>query len=146
MDVDSMKNEATWKEFWETNKQNTAAGHFDVEMVSIDDDGLTLRMEITNRSRQPFGLFHGGVSMLLAESAGSMHACWGLDLSERYPVGIEINGSHVGSARDGHVVATARVIRRGRTLIVHEVEITHEETGKLLNVSRITNLYVPNRN
>ena len=145
MDDASTKDEALWKSFWEHNKSRTCAGVFDIELVSIGDEGITLRMEITDASRQPFGLFHGGVSMVLAETAGSMHACWGTDLTKVSPVGIEINGSHVGSATEGHVVATARVIKRGRTLVVHEVEIVHEESGKVLNVSRITNLYVPMR-
>lgn len=139
------KDPGIWRTFWEESKSRTAAGAYDIEFVEIDDDHLVLRMEITDHARTPMGLFHGGVSMLLAESAGSMHACWGIDLTAVNPVGIEINGSHLGSARDGHVVATARVRKRGRTLIVHEVEIVHEETGRLLNVSRITNLYAPTK-
>jgi len=143
VDIEWTKDPAVWKAFWDEHKSGTAAGAYDVELVSIDDDGLVLRTEITNAARQPFGLFHGGVSMLLAESAASMHACWGVDLAQVHPVGIEINGSHVGSATDGHVLTTARVLKRGRTLIVHEIETTHEETGRTLNVSRVTNLYVP---
>lgn len=145
MDVEWTKDPAVWKTYWEEHKSGTVSGAYDVELVSIDAEQIVLRMPITDRARQPMGLFHGGVSMLLAESAASMHACWGTDLGRVNPVGIEINGSHVGSAREGHVVATARVVRRGRTLVVHEVEIVHEESGKLLNVSRVTNLYVPAR-
>lgn len=140
-----MKDEALWKSWWEENKSRTCSGTFDIELVEIGDEHIVLRMEITDRCRQPLGLFHGGVSLLLAETAGSMHACWGTDLTAVTPVGIELNGSHLNSARDGHVVATGRQIKRGRTLVVHEVKIVHEESGKLLNVSRITNLYVPNR-
>ncbi len=145
MDVASTKNEALWKTFWDGSKSRTCAGAFDIELVSIDEDQIVLRMAITDKTRQPFGLLHGGVSMVLAESAGSMHACWGTDLTAVNPVGIEISGSHVGGARDGHVIATGRVLRRGRTVVVHEVKIVHEETGKLLNVSRTTNLYVPTK-
>ena len=96
-------------------------------------------MPITDAARQPMGLLHGGISMLLAETAASMHACWGLDVTKTVPVGIEINGSHLSSARDGRVRAVGEVIRRGAQLVVHEVRITHEETGRLLCVARVTN-------
>lgn len=142
MDVTKLQDEPGWKAWWEEVAAHTAAGAHGIELVSIDNEGLVLGMEIGDGERQPFGLLHGGVSMLLAESAASMHSCWGVDLTEVYPVGIEINGSHLSSARDGYVTATARVVRRGRTLIVHEVDIEHEETGKRLCRARVTNLYV----
>src|SRR5690625_489234 len=97
---------------------------------------------ITNAARQPFGLLHGGVSMVLAETAASMHACWGVDLTKVVPVGIEINGSHLRSATEGVVLAECRVVRRAQTLIVHEIDIIDEKTGRKLNVSRVTNLYI----
>lgn len=118
----------------------TVAGALDIDLVDIDADTVTLRMPIRDAARQPMGLLHGGVSMVLAESAASLHACWGLDLTKRVPVGIEINGSHVGSARDGTVEAVGRVVRRGRTLVVHEVQVTHVESGRTLCVARVTNL------
>jgi uncharacterized protein (TIGR00369 family) len=139
------RDEEMWKEGWKKMLNSTAAGAHDVELVRIDDEGLELRLEITDSERQPFGLFHGGVSMLLAESAASMHCCWGTDLSDVAPVGIEINGSHLSSAREGHVLAVATVIRRGKTTAVHEVDIFHEESGRPLCRARVTNLFVPHR-
>ena len=85
------------------------------------------------------GLLHGGVSMLLAETAASMHACWGLDVTRTAPVGIDITGSPGAAAGVGNVGAVGTVIRRGAQLVVHEVRITHEETGRLLCVARVTN-------
>ena len=79
--------------------------------------------------------------MVLAETAASYHACWGIDLNERAPVGIEINGSHLNSAESGNVRATGKVLRRSALLIVHEIEVTHVESGRLLCVSRVTNFY-----
>jgi 1,4-dihydroxy-2-naphthoyl-CoA hydrolase len=122
---------------------NTAAEALEIEIVSVDTDQIQLRMPITNRARQPMGLLHGGVSMVLAETAASVHACWGIDLSNVFPVGIEINGSHLRSASEGHVIAKATVIRRSRTLILHAIEITHEETNRLLCAGRVTNFYRP---
>jgi 1,4-dihydroxy-2-naphthoyl-CoA hydrolase len=118
-----------------------AGAHLGIEITRYDADGVEMTMPITDKTRQPLGLFHGGMSMVLAESAASMHACWGLDLTQVMPVGIEINGSHLSSARDGTVRATARVLRRGRSTIVHAIEIHHVETGALLCVSRVTNFF-----
>lgn len=131
----------SWLAGWAASGDHTVAGPLGIELVDIDDDGCVLRMPITNATRQPFGLLHGGVSMVLAETAASMHACWKLDVRERVPVGIEINGSHLRSATEGYVIATCRVVRKAYTLIVHEIELHHEASGDLLNVSRVTNLY-----
>ena len=120
---------------------NTALEPLGISVLSVNEESLNLRMPITNASRQPFGLLHGGISLLLAESAASMHSCWGIDLNSVFPVGIEINGSHLRSASSGFVVATAQLLRRSETLAVHEVKIVHEETNKLLCVCRVTNYY-----
>ncbi len=124
-------------------EKNTAVGALGIELVSMDDDRIELRMPITNAARQPLGLLHGGVSMVLAESAASLHACWFVDLTEKVPVGIEINGSHLRSASEGTVRAMGRVLRRTRTHIFHQVDITLEETGVLLSTARVTNYYRP---
>lgn len=131
----------TWLAGWAASAEWTVAGPLGIELVDIDDDGCVLRMPVTNAARQPFGLLHGGVSMVLAETAASMHASWKLDVTERVPVGIEINGSHLRSISEGVVIAKCRVVRRAYTLVVHEIELFNEETGELLNVSRVTNLY-----
>ena len=117
--------------------------HLGIEIVRFDADAAVLTMPVSERTRQPLGLFHGGMSLVLAESAASLHACWGLNLTRFMPVGIEINGSHLNSARDGNVRATARVLRRGRSTIVHNVDIHHVESGTLLCVSRVTNFFKP---
>ncbi len=113
----------------------------DITVLEFDETSIVLTMPITDASRQPYGILHGGVSMVLAESAASLHACWGIDLNELVPVGIEINGSHLNSADSGTVRAVAKVLRKSRSLIVHEVEIMHVESGRLLCVSRVTNFY-----
>ena len=69
---------------------NTAVEALGVEIVSVDSEHILLRMPMSDRARQPMGLLHGGISMVLAESAASMHACWEIDLSRFVPVGVEI--------------------------------------------------------
>lgn len=112
-----------------------------MELVEIDEDHAVLTMPVTDAGRQPMGLLHGGMTMLLAESVASLHACWGVDLSKRQPVGIEIGGSHVRACTDGTVRAVARVVRRTSSLIVHAVEVFEVATGVLLATCRVTNFY-----
>jgi 1,4-dihydroxy-2-naphthoyl-CoA hydrolase len=119
----------------------TAPEALGVEILSVDAERLLLRMPMSDRARQPSGLLHGGISMVLAETAASLHACWDLDLSRSVPVGIEISGSHIRPAADGHILARASVVRRSFKLVVHTVEIVHEESGQVLCLSRVTNYY-----
>jgi uncharacterized protein (TIGR00369 family) len=132
-----------WLEQARAARKNTALDHLDIEVIDVGDDFITLRMPITDKARQPMGLLHGGVNMVLAETAASLHATWGIDLREKAPVGIEINGSHVRSASEGAVRAEARVVRRSRNFIFHQVDIFHEESGELLSTGRVTNYYRP---
>lgn len=133
-------NEENWKRAWPLLRKRTATECHDVELKSVNDDEIVLSMEIGDHARQPFGLLHGGISLLLAESAASMHSCWGLDLTKQYPVGIEIGGSHIRSATEGVVLARAELIRRSSTLVHHRVEIIEEATQRVLSVIRTTNL------
>ncbi len=131
----------TWKRVFDQLKERTVEGALGVELVSVSAESLVLEVEITDKVRQPYGLLHGGVSMLLAEGAASMHASFGVDLSKLSPVGLEISGSHLRSAKEGKVQARATVLRRGRHAIVHEVRIVHVETDRLLCMARVTNMY-----
>lgn len=132
--------EDNWRQAWYEVRPKTAMGAHDVEFVGVDDEKLQLRMEIGDHARQPFGLLHGGISLLLAESAASMHSCWKLDITQQVPVGVEINGSHMRSTTDGDVLVTAYVIRRSSTLVHHRVEVVEEATGRQLSEIRVTNL------
>jgi 1,4-dihydroxy-2-naphthoyl-CoA hydrolase len=120
---------------------NTAPEALGVEIVSADAEHILLRMPMSDRARQPYGLLHGGISMVLAETAASLHACWDVDLARCAPVGVEINGSHLRSASDGYILAKGSVVRRSAKLAVHNVEIRHEETDRLLCLARVTNFY-----
>ena len=122
--------------------QGNSAGKF-LEIVPTDvgEDFIELQMPITDKVRQPYGILHGGMSMVLAETAASIHASYGLDLSKEVPVGVEISGSHVGMAKDGHVKAIAKVAKRSRKFVVHTVEIRHVETDELLSTARVTNYF-----
>ncbi len=121
--------------------RHTIMEALDIRVDEFSENNIALSMPISDATRQPYGLLHGGVSMVLAETAASYHACWGIDLNEKAPVGIEINGSHLNSAESGTIRAVGKVLRKSASLIVHEIEIFHVESGKLLCVSRVTNFY-----
>jgi len=135
------KDEHNWMDWFDQSFNKTAAENLGITVHSIDADQIVLKMPITDKARQPYGLLHGGISMVLAETAASMHACWGVDLTKMLPVGIEINGSHVRSAKEGVVRAEGKVIRRTRSIIVHQVDIILDETNQLLCTTRVTNFY-----
>ena len=139
----SHQQEKKWASAAELNavSSKTILKTLGIKIEEYTEKCIVLSMPITDATRQPYGLLHGGVSMVLAETAASFHACWGVDLNDKVPVGIEINGSHLDSADSGNVRAVAKVLRKSSSLIVHEVEITHVETGTLLCVSRVTNFY-----
>jgi 1,4-dihydroxy-2-naphthoyl-CoA hydrolase len=123
----------------------TAPEALGVEIISADKESLVLQMPMSDRARQPLGLLHGGISMVLAETAASLHACWDIDLSLFIPVGIEINGSHIRSASEGHILSKATILRRSTKLVVHNVEIVHQESGRVLCLARVTNFYKARR-
>lgn len=131
----------SWLDSARATHAHTLFGLLGGELVEVDEDHLVLRLPITDRVRQPYGILHGGISLFLIETAASSHAAYGVDLAVAQPVGIEVNASHLHSASEGTVRAVATVVRRGRTHIVHEVEILLEETGELLSKGRMTNYY-----
>lgn len=116
---------------------NTLASHLDMEWVAIGDDFLKLKMPVNDKTKQPYGLLHGGASCALAETVGSVASALVIDQQKFACVGIEINANHVRGARDGFVTATASPLHLGRTTHVWDIKI-HNEAGKLICVSRLT--------
>jgi 1,4-dihydroxy-2-naphthoyl-CoA hydrolase len=111
--------------------------HLGIEAAEVGDDYLTLRMPVDARTHQPFGRLHGGASVALAETAGSMAAGYCVDPAVSLVVGQEINANHVRPAYDGWIYGTARPEALGRTSHVWSIRIENEE-GKLVCISRFT--------
>lgn len=120
---------------------NTASEALGIEFIDASDSQVIAVMPITDASRQPLGLLHGGVNMVLAETVASMHCCWGIDLTKKIPFGIEINGSHLRPVQKGSVKAVGTIVRRTRTLVTHQVDIFHGEKDELVATARVTNYY-----
>lgn len=106
-----------------------------IEILEAEAERMVARMPVVG-NRQPFGLLHGGASVVLAETLGSFAAALHGG-PEKVPVGIEINATHHRSATSGHVTGTATAISLGRTLATYEVVIVDDE-GARLCTSRIT--------
>jgi 1,4-dihydroxy-2-naphthoyl-CoA hydrolase len=118
--------------------KNTAVENLGIVFEEIGDDYLVARMPVDNRTVQPFRILHGGASVLLAETLGSIASTLSIDLTKYQPVGVEINANHLSSAREGtSVLGTVRPIRVGRTIHVWSIEIKDEQ-GKMICISRIT--------
>ena len=112
-------------------------GHIGIEFVEVGPDFMRARMPVDRRTHQPFGRLHGGASVALAETVGSVAAASTIDPARFAAVGMEINANHVRPARDGWVFATARAENLGRTTQIWSIRI-EDEAGKLVCISRLT--------
>lgn len=108
-----------------------------MEWVELGDDYLVMRMPVDDRTKQPYGLLHGGASCALAETVGSLASHFVLDPDKFICVGLEINANHVRSARSGYVTATCTPLHIGASTHVWDIKI-HDERKKLVCISRLT--------
>ena len=115
----------------------TMAEHLGIEWVEVGGDFLRARMPVDHRTNQPYGLLHGGASVVLAETLGSVGAAMSVDTSKFMAVGVEVNANHIRSARDGFVIGTAKPLHRGASTHVWEIRIV-DEKHKLVCISRLT--------
>lgn len=117
--------------------QDTAIAALGIEFTELGADFVRGRMPVDARTRQPYGLLHGGASVLLAESLGSVAG--GLAAAEGFGVvGLDINANHLRGVRSGWVVGTARPLHLGRSTQVWEIRIEEEASGKPVCISRLT--------
>jgi 1,4-dihydroxy-2-naphthoyl-CoA hydrolase len=115
---------------------NFSVGLLGIEFTEVGPDYLVARMPVEPRTQQPFGLLHGGVSCVLAETMGSMGA-W-LAADEGFTsVGTDINASHLRAVRSGWVTGTARPIRIGRRMQFWSIDIADED-GNAVCAARLT--------
>jgi 1,4-dihydroxy-2-naphthoyl-CoA hydrolase len=128
------------------NSHRNMLGHLGIEFTEIGADYLVARMPVDARTHQPFGLLHGGASVVLAESLGSSASWLCLEKpTEEMAVGLEINANHLKSARSGWVYGRCSPIRVGRRVHVWDIRISDEQ-GETVCVSRLTVAVVPLKN
>ena len=108
-----------------------------ITITEVGDDWLRGTMPVDHRTKQPFGLLHGGASVALAETLGSFAGWMTLPAGQGNTVGLEINANHLRAMREGVVTGTARAVHVGRSTQVWEIRIT-DEREKLVCISRLT--------
>ena len=137
---------AIWKkqaslEEMNARNESCAVGHLGIEITEKGDDYLVGRVPVDARTKQPFGLLHGGVSVVLAETLGSVGA-FNACPEGHMAVGLDINANHLRPATSGWVTGTAKPVHIGRTTQVWQIDMVNE-AGELTCVSRITMAILP---
>jgi len=122
---------------------NTMGQHLGMEFMEVGEDFLKGRMPVDHRTRQPYGLLHGGASVALAETLGSVASAFVVDRSQYNAVGLEINANHLRGVREGFVTGIARPLHLGKTTHVWDIRI-YDEKEKLVCVSRLTVAIIAN--
>lgn len=125
-------------------EKQTMGEYIGIEWVELGNDFLKAKMPVDHRTRQPYGLLHGGASCVLAESIGSMASAMVVDHSKFVCVGLEINANHVRSARQGFVTGIAKPLHLGANTHVWDIKI-YDELEKLVCVSRLTVAIIPRK-
>lgn len=115
---------------------NTAISHLGIEFLEVGDDFIRARVPVDARTVQPYGLLHGGVSVVLAETLGSCGAAYAAPEGHQV-VGLDINANHLKAATSGWVTGITRPIHIGRSTQVWQIDM-HNDAGELSCVSRIT--------
>lgn len=146
LEVQENRKPIWWKTFTvdELNQlnQSTLGGYFKIDFKEIGNDYLIATMPIRNEVRQPFGLLHGGASVALAETIGSVASLYCVNQDLFIGVGLEINANHLKSVTSGIVTATCRPIKIGGKIHIWDIKI-HNDLNELICVSRFTCMIVP---
>ncbi len=117
--------------------RNTLVASIGICYTEVGDDYLKATMPVDERTVQPYGLLHGGASVVLAETLGSAGALHCIDPDRHYCVGLDINANHIRSVSSGTVTGKASPVHLGRSTHVWEIRISHDR-GRLVCISRIT--------
>lgn len=121
---------------------DTMGNFLEMQWLEVGENYLKLTMPVNDKTKQPYGLLHGGASCALAETIGSVASALVIDTNKFNCVGLEINANHVHSAREGIVTATCTPLHIGKTTHVWDIKI-HDEKEKLICVSRLTVAIIP---
>ncbi|MBK7560509.1 MAG: hotdog fold thioesterase [Chitinophagaceae bacterium] len=124
--------------------KDTLNGLLGIEWTELGEDYIKARMPVDNRTKQAYGLLHGGASCVLAETIGSVGSAMVIDHTKFYCVGLEVNANHIRSAREGFVTGIASPLHLGSTTHVWDIKI-FDEKEKLVCVSRLTVAIIPRK-
>ena len=116
---------------------NTVMEALGIEFTELTEEYVAARMPVDKRTHQIHGILHGGASVVLAETLGSIAATCCIDMEQQYCVGLEINANHVKGVREGYVTGVVRAVHVGKKTHVWEIKISNEKK-ELVCISRIT--------
>ncbi|MBR9998645.1 MAG: hotdog fold thioesterase [Cyclobacteriaceae bacterium] len=132
-----MINTAVSLDILNQTSKNTMVEHLGIIYTGMGPDFISAKMPVDHRTHQPHGILHGGASVVLAETLGSVAANLSVDQEKYYCVGLEVNSNHVRSMKEGWVQGTAIPIHIGKTTQIWEIRINNEQQ-QLVNISRLT--------
>jgi uncharacterized protein (TIGR00369 family) len=130
------------KELLEISKRSEMFQFLGVKIETAESDRVVLTMDVTPKVHQYIGIMNGGISLFLCETAASIGAVLGADLSTVSPVGVEINANHLRAVSRGMIRAEAKPVYAGKTMAVWTVQVTNDRE-KLVCISRCTLLLKP---
>lgn len=136
---------AIWKQkvdFEQLHTGQSINSLLDIRFEDFGDDWISASMPVDHRTQQPYGILHGGASVVLAETLGSTASYLCIDSEKFYCVGLEVNANHLKAVRSGRVTAIARPVHLGRTTQVWDIRL-HNEAGEATCISRLTMAVVP---
>ena len=115
----------------------TMVAFVDIEFTEIGEDFLKGRMPVNEKTKQPFGIMHGGASCVLAETLGSIAANYCNDDEHKSFVGLSINTNHIRMVKEGYVIGTAQPLHLGKSTQVWDIRIVDEQ-DRLISITRLT--------
>ena len=124
--------------------ENTLLSHLDIEFIEIGSDFLIAKMPVNYKTTQPMGILHGGASVALAESIGSVGSNLLIDSKTEYAVGLSINANHIGSAKKKFVTGKGTLIHMGRSTHIWSIEIIDDDKN-LISICRLTVMIIKKR-
>lgn len=117
--------------------EGNMVGYLGIVITETGDDYIKGKMPVNEKTKQPLGILHGGASVVLAESLGSIGSFLLIDSENEFSAGMEVNANHVRSAFDGYVYAKATIVHKGKKTHIWDIRITNE-SDELICISRLT--------
>ncbi len=122
--------------------ENTLASHLDIRFEAAGPDWISASMPVDERTRQPYGVLHGGANVVLAETLAGFASAHIIDKHTQRALGLEINANHLRTVKSGRVTGTCTAVHIGRQTHVWEIRI-HDEAGRLTCLCRHTVMITP---
>jgi len=124
--------------------KDTLLSHLEIKFTEVAENYIIAKMPVNQNTSQPMGILHGGASIALAESIGSIGSYLLVDKNNETALGLEINANHVGSAYDGYVHGKGEIIHKGKSTHIWSIEI-RDDNQKLISISRLTIMIIKRR-